>query len=65
MKNANWAVRMEHLAGTKPGQYFFFSIGTGSLLAQTETFSQPQQGPEGNDYRKHTGSDGTALRERS
>ena len=60
-KNARWEEsaeglsdareRMEQLAGTKPGQYFLFSIGSGSILAQTETFSQPQRVPEVNDQR--------------
>jgi hypothetical protein len=38
------------LAGTKPGQYFFFSIGAVSILAQTETFSQLQRVSEDNDH---------------
>jgi hypothetical protein len=57
-KNARWEdsaeglsdarERMEQLAGTKPGQYFLVSIGAGSILAQTETFSQPQRISRGN-----------------
>jgi len=58
-KNARWEEsaeglsnareRMEEMAGTKPGQYFLVSIGTDSVLAQTETFAQPQRMPESND----------------
>jgi len=58
-KNARWEEsaeglsnareRMEQLAGTKPGKYFLFSISTRSVLAQTETFSQPQRVPESNE----------------
>ena len=60
-KNARWEEAaeglsnarelMEQLARKQPGQYFLFSVGTGSILAQTETFSQPQRVPEGNDQR--------------
>jgi hypothetical protein len=60
-KNASWEEaaeglsnareHMELLARKKPGQYFLFSVGTGSVLARTETFSQPQRVPGGNDRR--------------
>ena len=60
-KNAKWEEsaeglsiareRMEHLAGKRPGQYFIFSIGTRSVLVQTETFSQPLRVPEVNDQK--------------
>ena len=58
-KNARWEEsaeglsnareRMEQLAGTKPGQYFLFSINSGSILAQTETFRQLQRVPVSDD----------------
>jgi hypothetical protein len=58
-KNARWVEsaeglsnareRMEQLAAAKPGQYFIVSIGSGSILAQTETFLQRQRVSESND----------------
>ena len=48
---SNVRERMEHLATTRAGKYFLLSIGTCSILAQTETFSQPTRAGEGKDQR--------------
>jgi hypothetical protein len=60
-RNARWEAaaeglstareRMEQLAANKAGQYFLLSIGTCSILAQTETFSHSQHVPSGDDQR--------------
>jgi hypothetical protein len=34
--------RMEQIAQKTPGQYFVFSIGSHSILAQIETFKTPE-----------------------
>ncbi len=39
---SNARERMEQIAAEKPGRYFVFSIGSRSILAQTETFGKPE-----------------------
>jgi hypothetical protein len=40
---SNARERMEQIAAEKPGQYFVFSNGSDTILAQTETFGKPSE----------------------
>ncbi len=39
---SNARARMHEIAAQTPGQYFVFSVGSRTVLAQTETFKNPK-----------------------
>jgi hypothetical protein len=39
---SNVRARMHEITARTPGEYFVFSIGSHTILAQTETFKKPE-----------------------